>query len=149
MCKICHRCVNRELPFSPVCFTWYPSVRSPVLRFTPEVQCLQWTDQPSQRLSVPQPPSASWLCWCDWNQKDFYWYFDNSVSPDLLNLYLNTKIASLRTDTHLFSAVFSIACILSSIVDLMRNLWTNVGLVERGNKNEHLFSFLFSRGWII
>lgn len=35
--------------------------------------------------------------------------------------------------TNLFSAVFSIACILSSIVDLMRNLWTKVGLVDTRN----------------
>lgn len=35
--------------------------------------------------------------------------------------------------SYFFSAVFSIACILSSMVDLMRNLWTNVGLVDREN----------------
>lgn len=31
---------------------------------------------------------------------------------------------------HLLSAVFSIACILSSMVDLIKNLWTNVGLAD-------------------
>lgn len=38
--------------------------------------------------------------------------------------------------TNLFSAVFSIACILSSIVDLMRNLCTNVGLVDTGSSHQ-------------
>ena len=38
--------------------------------------------------------------------------------------------------SYFFSAVFSIACILSSMVDLMRNLWTNVGLVDRESRNQ-------------
>lgn len=39
---------------------------------------------------------------------------------------------------HLFSAVLSMACIFSSMVDLMRNLCTKVGLEtgERGDKGE-------------
>lgn len=40
---------------------------------------------------------------------------------------------------HLFSAVLSIACILSSMVDLIRNLWTNVGLVDRKQVRWHIW----------
>lgn len=40
-----------------------------------------------------------------------------------LNINFKSKHVKLRpAASHLFSAVFSIACILSSIVDLMRNL---------------------------
>lgn len=45
--------------------------------------------------------------------------------------------------SHLFSAVFSIACILSSIVDLIKNLWTNVGLVDR-KQQETMKGFLIT-----
>lgn len=45
--------------------------------------------------------------------------------------------------SHLFSAVFSIACILSSIVDLIKNLWTNVGLVDK-KQQETMKGFLIT-----
>lgn len=52
------------------------------------------------------------------------------ISPYNWDLWvLNTYFTAL-CGSHLFSAVLSIACILSSMVDLIRNLWTNVGLVD-------------------
>lgn len=40
--------------------------------------------------------------------------------------------------SHLFSAVLSMACILSSIVDLIKNLWTNVGLWDREKSRDYM-----------
>lgn len=56
------------------------------------------------------------------------------VSPLESTKFISNILITAFRDSHLFSAVFSIACILSSMVDLIKNLWTKVGLADTDRK---------------
>lgn len=125
-----------------LCFSRRPSLCSRVFRFTPEVQYLQWTGRPGRPLSARLLLSASWLCWCDYAMKRKHlstlncFYSMSAPTLSVLNAIMSKLQFAPSCGSYLFSAVFIIACIRSSMVDLMRNLWTNVGLVDREKNPE-------------